>query len=410
MVDTDLTNNKRIHVQRGILMVFKRNIIGIAIIAAMAVALSGGNVFAQQPAKIFIGETTNFHSQILNEDRTLYIYTPAGYDSGENRYPVLYMLDGGEHFVHVSGIIHYLSSVGRIPQMIMVAIPNTRRTRDLTPTHNDEFPTSGGGEKFLNFLDSELIPYIDRNYKTHPYRIIAGHSLAGTFAIYVLLTQPDLFGAYISISPSIGWDDGVLVKRAKSFFQKQARFNKFFYLTLGDEGDWKYSFYKDLTDTIRRTKPRDFNWHFSHMKNESHVSIPHRSIYDGLEMLYKDWAIPNKVAAAGLESVLNHYKKLSDSFGYKISISEGFLNNLGYEFLNIRDLEEALKIFAHNIKLYPNSANVYDSYGEALERDGQLEKALENYQIAYARGKENSDPNENIYKQNYERVKKYLEE
>ncbi len=382
----------------------------LVVIAIVATVFSGGDVFAQQPAKIFIGETTNIHSEILNEDRTLYIYTPAGYDYADDRYPVLYMLDGGEHFVHVAGIIHYLSSVGRIPQMIMVAIPNTRRTRDLTPTHNDEFPTSGGGEKFLNFLDKELIPYIDENYKTHPYRIIAGHSLAGTFAVYVLLTQSDLFGGYISISPSIGWDDGILVKQARSFFQKQAQLNKFFYLTLGDEGDWKYSFFKDLTDTIRRTKPRDFNWEFNHMKNESHVSIPHRSIYDGLEMLYEDWAIPNEAAAAGLESVLNHYKNLSESFGYRIPVSEGFLNNLGYQFLNIRDLEEALKIFAYNVKLYPNSANVYDSYGEALERDSQLEKALENYQIAYNKGKENSDPNENIYRQNLERVKGYLEE
>ena len=146
------------------------------------------------------------------------------------------------------------------------------------------------------------------------------------------------------------------------------------------------------------------------MKNESHVSIPHRSIYDGLEMLYEDWAIPNEAAAAGLESVLNHYKNLSESFGYRIPVSEGFLNNLGYQFLNIRDLEEALKIFAYNVKLYPNSANVYDSYGEALERDSQLGKALENYQIAYTKGKENSDPNENIYRQNLERVKGYLEE
>ncbi|UCE67564.1 MAG: hypothetical protein JSU85_06005 [Candidatus Zixiibacteriota bacterium] len=391
-------------------MIFRAMILISVLMAITATGFFGGSALAQQPAKIFIGETTNIHSDILGEDRTLYIYTPAGYNSNEDRYPVLYMLDGADHFVHVSGIIHYLSSVGRIPQMIMVAIPNTRRTRDLTPTHNDEFPTSGGGEKFLNFLDKELIPYIDQNYRTHPYRIIAGHSLAGTFVVYTLLTNPDLFGGYISTSPSIGWDEGVLVKRAKSFFQKNARLNKFFYLTLGDEGEWKYSFYKDLTDTIRRTKPQDFNWKFNHMKNESHVSIPHRSIYDGLEMLYKDWAVSNEVAAAGLESVLNHYKNLSESFGYKISVSEGFLNNLGYQFLNIRDLEESLKIFAHNINLYPNSANVYDSYGEALERDSQLEKALENYQIAYNKGKENSDPNENIYRQNYERVKEYLEE
>ncbi len=380
------------------------------IVAILAVSFFAANLFAQQAAKIFVGEAIVIHSEILDEDRTLYIYTPQGYGSSEDRYPALYMLDGSEHFVHVSGIIHYLSGIGHIPQMIMVAIPNTRRDHDLTPTYNEEFPTSGGGEKFLNFLEKELIPYIDQTYRTQPYRILAGHSLAGTFTVYTLLTKPDLFGGYISISPSIGWDDGVVVKRAKSFFQKQPRLKKFFYLTLGDEGEWKYSFFKDLTDTIRRTKPQDFNWKFVHMKDESHVSIPHKSVYDGLELLYKDWAIPNEVAAGGLEPILNHYRQLTDKFGYTVSPSEIYLNILGYEFLNIRDLEEALNIFAYNIKLYPNSANVYDSYGEVLERDGQLEKALENYQIAYNKGKENSDPNESIYRQNYERVKKYLEE
>ncbi|UCC79867.1 MAG: alpha/beta hydrolase [Candidatus Zixiibacteriota bacterium] len=391
-------------------MYSRRRIWSFIIVAVLAASFPCGNLFAQQAAKIFVGEAINIHSEILGEDRTLYIYTPQGYSSTEDRYPVLYMLDGGEHFVHVSGIIHYLSGIGHIPQMIMVAIPNTRRTHDFTPTYNEEFPTSGGGEKFLNFLENEFIPYIDQTYRTQPYRILAGHSLTGTFTVYTLLTKPDLFGGYISISPSIGWDDGVMVKRAKSFFQKQARFNKFFYLTLGDEGEWKFSFFKDLTDTIRRTRPQDFNWKFVHMKDESHVSIPHKSVYDGLELLYKDWAVPDGVAAGGLESILNHYRQLTDKFGYTVSPSEIYLNILGYEFLNIRDLEEALSIFAYNIKLYPNSANVYDSYGEALERDSQLEKALENYQIAYNKGKENSDPNENIYRQNYERVKKYLEE
>jgi len=391
-------------------MVFKGKIIGVVVIAVAAAGLSGGSVLAQQPVKIFIGETMNIHSEILNEDRTLYIYTPTGYNYADDRYPVFYMLDGADHFVHVAGIIHYLSNVGRIPQMIMVAIPNTRRNRDLTPTREDDVPASGGAGKFLSFLETELIPYIDQNYRTQPYRVLAGHSLGGTFVVYALLTKADLFGAYISIAPSLGWDNAILVKQSKSFFNKQARLNKFLYLTLADEGNRKRSIFEDFTNTIKRTKPRDFDWEFEYMKNESHVSIPHRSIYDGLERLYANWAVPGEVAAAGLESVLNHYRQLTNRFGYQVSPPEFFLNNLGYEFLNMRDLDEALAIFEYNVKAYPNSANVYDSYGEALERDSQFEKALENYRIAYTKGKENSDPSENIYRQNYERLKGYLEE
>lgn len=383
---------------------------GIILSVSGILILGAGESLAQPPVKIFIGETVNVRSEILNEDRTLYIYTPAGYNFTDNRYPVLFVLDGADHFVHVSGIIHYLSAVGRIPQMIMVAIPNTRRTRDLSPTHVEDFPSSGGGEKFLNFLEQELIPFIDRNYKTHPYRVIAGHSLAGSFVIYTLMNRPDLFGGYIATSPALGWDNGVMVNQAKSFFQKQARLDKYLYVTLGDEGDRIYDLVKEFTDTIRRTKPKDFRWEFNHMKNESHASVSHKSIYDGLEKLYVNWAISDEAAAAGLKSVQNHYQNLTDRFGYKVNPSEMFLNNLGYQFLNLPDLEEALAIFNYNIELYPQSANVYDSYGEALEKNSQLEKALENYRIAYDRAVENADPNEQMFKQNYERVKGYLEE
>ena len=380
----------------------------IALLCASSQVAMSGISFAQESSKIFVGESVIFHSDTLNEDRTLLIYTPAGYNSNDDRYPVMYLLDGAEHFVHVTGIIHYLSGIGHIPQMIMVAIPNTRRTHDLTPTHNDEFPSSGGGEKFLAFLENELIPYIDNNYKTHPYRIIAGHSLAGTFVVYTMITKPELFGAYLSISPSLGWDNEVVVKRAKSFFQKQARFDKFFYLTLGNEGERKYSIFEDFTNALKRTKPRDFKWDYVFMRTESHLSIPHNSIYYGLQLLYEDWTILENAAPAGIQAVLNHYGRLSEKFGYTVSPSESFLNSLGYHFLGSNNMDEALKYFAHNIKLYPNSANVYDSYGEALEKSGQLEKALENYQIAYTKSKDNADPNENIFKQNYERLKNQL--
>lgn len=383
---------------------------GIILICFAVIISSGGKAVAQQPAKIFIGETVTIHSEILNEDRTLFICTPAGYNFNDNRYPVLYMLDGADHYFHVSGIAHFLSSIGHIPQMIVVAIPNTQRGRDLTPTLVAGLSHTGGGKEFLNFIDGELIPFIDNNYRTHPYRVIAGHSLAGLFVTYALLERPELFGGYIAVSPTLGWDEGVLLGRARSFFNLHARLDKFYYVTLGDEGKRNFDNIKKFTDTIKRTSPDGFRWEFNHMKDESHVSTPHKSIYDGLELLYKDWAITDEVAMEGLESVLEHYRRLTDRFGYSVSPSELFLNSLGYRLLLRPDKEKALDIFKYNINLYPNSANVYDSYGEGLEQTGQLEKALENYRIAYTKGQENTDPNVGLFRQNYERLKKQLEE
>ena len=114
-------------------------------------------------------------------------------------------------------------------EMIVVGITNTDRTRDLSPTHVTttvgggntalQFPTSGGADKFLKFIETELIPEIEKRYRTQPYRILAGHSLGGLFAIHAMLSRPDVFQSYIAVSPALHWDNQVVVKRAEDFFK-----------------------------------------------------------------------------------------------------------------------------------------------------------------------------------------------
>src|SRR5579862_8259454 len=142
------------------------------------VALFAG-LACQHNDKITLGTVDKVNSKILKEERKIWVYVP---NSGNNdvyakqRYPVLYLLDGDAHFYSVVGMIHQLSSVNGntiCPEMIVVGIPNTDRTRDLTPTNSltgpdgskiSDFKTSGGGEKFESFIEKELIPHIDSVY------------------------------------------------------------------------------------------------------------------------------------------------------------------------------------------------------------------------------------------------------
>ncbi len=128
-------------------------------------------------------------SRVLVEDRKVYIYVPpADTTQPDKHYPVLYLLDGDNHFSLVAEYCRYLSrrDVNVIPEMIMVGIPNSNRTRDLTPTKstfgydgkadtssNSRYKSSGGGNNFLKFIGEELIPYIDSHYKTHPFTVHA---------------------------------------------------------------------------------------------------------------------------------------------------------------------------------------------------------------------------------------------
>ncbi len=145
--------------------------------------------------KIIVGNKVEFHSKVLDEDRKILIKLPADYNKFKQKYPVLYLLDGEFFFLQATSAVQYLSELGYIrnqpiSQMIVVGIVNIDRNRDYTPTYAPkqkgglEFPTSGKAEKFLEYLKSELFPYIESNYRTQPYRILTGWSLGGLFAVY----------------------------------------------------------------------------------------------------------------------------------------------------------------------------------------------------------------------------------
>jgi len=142
---------------------------------------------AQKSESISIGKKENYYSQVLKENRKIWIYTPditSQLSSPDKRYPVLYLLDGEAHFFSTIGIIQQLSQAngnGVLPEMIVVAIENTNRVKDLSP-----LPDLNNTNPFIDFLSTELLPYIDKNYNTAPYKLLVGHSLGGLRPKYVV--------------------------------------------------------------------------------------------------------------------------------------------------------------------------------------------------------------------------------
>jgi predicted alpha/beta superfamily hydrolase len=173
----------------------------IALIAAPASA-QGANRY-----RLTIGTVDSLKSTTLNETRKYLVYTPPSYDDTlftPQRYPVLDLLDGDAHFHSVSGIIQILGTgvngTYAVPEMLVVAIPNTNRLRDMSPTKvtagldgkpNPGLASSGGMGNFLAMIKNELIPAVDSKYRTTPYRVFVGHSLGGITTIYALYTIPE---------------------------------------------------------------------------------------------------------------------------------------------------------------------------------------------------------------------------
>ena len=151
---------------------------------------------------VSIGTYRNLHSKILNEDRTLLVNLPRGYDETTIRYPVLYILYGGQvegYFAETVHIVDRLSVGSEIPDMIIVGVKNTDRYRDNLPINRNGEP--GGAENFLKFFTEELIPFTDQSYRTKNFRILLGPQAGATFSVYALIEESGLFKVNIITNP-----------------------------------------------------------------------------------------------------------------------------------------------------------------------------------------------------------------
>lgn len=361
-------------------------------------------------------------STVLNEERTILVRTPPGYDTNKLSYPVLYMTDGDAHMGHTASTIEFLTQNGRLPDLIVVGVTNTDRTRDLTPAKSSQknpagelqFPTSGGADNFLKFFETELIPHIEHEYRVQPYRIFAGHSLGGLFAIHAMITKPGLFNSYIAVSPSLQWENGEALKRAETFLKNQKEMKVTLFVSLGNEPGAIGESFDSFKTLLAQTNIKDFDWQAERMADEDHGSVVLRSHYFGLRKVYDSWLAPRDPKSGailgGLKGADAHYKKLSEKFGYTIPVPEQLINQMGYQFLFDSKPEEAIAVFKANVERYPDSANVYDSLAEAYERGGRIELAEPLYDKARVLGQQNNDPNAAVYKTNYERAHTKLKE
>jgi len=364
--------------------------------------------FAQhQIDYISLGKTIEFTSEVLNEKRDILIYTPAGYEESNRKYPTLYVTDGAENFFIATAIANFLSRSRQIPQMIVVGIPNVNRNRDLSPSIINGTSNPGGGDVFLDFFEDELIPYLDKTYRTNNYRVFFGHSLGGVFANYTLLTKPDLFNAFIAASPYLMYDNGYLIKEAESKLDNLSNYDRQLFITLGNEPAYHESLNKFTS--LLTEKATTLRWDYQIFNDEDHGSIPIISLLKGLEFIYSDFQLSIETATQGLEAILDHYSQVKSKYDYTVNISEATFNIIGYTLLQNKEFDKAIEVFEYNVKLYPNSANVYDSLAEALEKTGRTKEATENYETAVKIGKKINDPNLTIFERNLARVQEEAE-
>ena len=271
------------------------------LITFFAVLLFGlQTTLGQNKTDIILGSEFTINSSILNEDRTCLISLPDSYyDSSEieKKYPIILLLDGYSHFKTATGVVHFMSSDRNrnhfMPESIIIAIENVDRERDFTVTKiKTKRPnTMGGGRNFLNFIEKELIPYVDKKYRTEAFRTLIGHSLGGLLTINSYMDKNSLFDAYLSIDPSIWWDEEMMKNKVDSI--SSLSLNKKLYIATANQGEEKYERNKkrhdDLYALIKNKSGENLNIEIAYFENENHRSVPLIALYDGLKYLNEEY-------------------------------------------------------------------------------------------------------------------------
>lgn len=224
-------------------------------------------------------ETFDITSILLGEVRTVNVWLPEGYVSGEKSLPVLYMLDGGvnEDFPHLANTIEQLIREKKMRPVILVGIANTQRRRDYTgPTNvakdKEIAPIVGGSAAYRQFLKLELFAEIEMRYSVRNERGIIGESLAGLFVVETFLEHPEMFDMYIAFDPSLWWNDSDLVKRAPQLLQQHDYIGKRFWFASSSAKDIKRNT-KVLNKALEEFAPESLTWQYTFLPREKHWTI-----------------------------------------------------------------------------------------------------------------------------------------
>lgn len=381
-----------------------RLLVGFGFAVLTLLPSTGG---AQTPAPAPISWTDHsIKSAALGTERTYFIALPRGYAQDSARHPVLVLLDANDQpqFVSALANIQFLTSRDEAPGLIVVGIPNgADRTHDMTPATRAEderklFPTAGGAAAFLEFISDEVLPAVRAAHRTLPTTVLAGHSFGGLFALYAAATTPGAFTGYVAMSPALQWSNAEYTVSLADALLGHKQAARMFVTSGGLEPPIDVNTQK-LIARLDSTAHPNLALQYRRYPDDTHGLTPMPSLIDGLRFIFEpismrqtEHAVAALPRSADSAAILRLASNLAESYaagarqlGMPELLPENVLNQLGYTALQWFDSPAAaVVIFRRNVALYPGSANVYDSLGDALLANGdkagartQFEKAIE---------------------------------
>lgn len=342
-------------------------------------------------------KTVVVESEVFKTKRFFLIKLPADYDRTAVSYPTLYVLDAADRlrFEAYCQTIDNLVENEEMPPVIIIGIlaSEGKKNYDFTPVStNPKHKNYGGAADFLRFLRTDLLPFIDGNYRTSNYRVLIGHSFAGFFATYALVQQPDMFQHVIAVSPTMWYNDGIFIEKIDSFAKKCPAPHSFFF-AVGDEGDTETSLrpsVMQLYDLLKLRNSSPFHWQFLELHAKSHRITPIFAVPEALSATFKAWKISaslqksiEKKTGDPLTLLEKHadFRKKQYGFAFDFSAND-YVYYLILPYLDAKNDLQAKAILKEALLLYPKSSLLLECLGDLNVLQGDLEQAKTNYQAA----------------------------
>jgi len=334
---------------------------------------------------ITIGKSYTIPSKVLNKTQRISVSLPQGYEHSEKRYSVIYLLDGKKFFAFGAALAERLNDVKRIPPSIIVAIDVHTQGRHLEVGLSE-------ADRFLTFIEKEVMPFVDSQFRTNARRTLAGWQKGAGFTVHALIKRPDLFEGYIAATPYLS-DDYQLDFTAIKEVLSQPNNEKYLYMGVTD-GEFGYeNVVKSLTSQLKAASIEGLVWDFHVASTKSDVMVEHQlSMYSTLpkglivqHAAFKNMRFDNAAdfrAKGGMDYVNAYYAKKSLRYGGSSEIDAGGLWSLlriAMEENNLPFFEELMQMKQKiNSKTHVNwmlrYANFYQKHGESSKAIAYYQK------------------------------------
>ena len=331
------------------------------IIYGLLLLILGSHWNSWAAARLPVLQEMVIDSALLGEKRDLVIYLPEGYQNSQERYPVLYLTDGDIQGPHTAGTVDYLAKFEQMPPMIVVGIvnPPETRARDLTVTPSEKQNPNQleNADRFLDFVENEVIPFVKQQYRTLDYQALSGTSHGGQFAINAALKRPGLFQGIIAISPSLYRDNHQLFGITEQALKSQ-RLQGHLYVSIANEEPIMTEPYQRFVELLARYPSDNLVVASQTFSNETHNTTVLQGQYAGLKHLFSDWAILEGQPKT-LTDLLEKFASRSKFLKTNIMLPEDKANGYGQwlQYLNRQD--DALALLKWNREHYPQSLNAH---------------------------------------------------